>query len=164
MRLAFAIIGCAFLTTSAFAQATPEPLPANYIQVSAPMAQRLTMKILSAHPEIKKLGLHATPDGSTDNAIIGSDTPSKIGKKSSAPDMQHLASGQPFVARIDKDGIYDLLLPITDRNGKSIGDGFVVMEVPFDKAASEQDALKIGAVIREQMQHAIPSKTALYQQ
>jgi hypothetical protein len=163
MRLAFTVIASAVLATSAFAQSSPEPLPANYIRVSAPMAQRLTLQILAAHPEIKKLGLHATPDGATDNAIIGSDTPGKIGKKSSVPDMQHLAAGQPYVARIDKDGIYDLLLPITDRDGKSIGDGFVVMEVPVEKATGAEDALRIGAIIRDQMQHAIPSKSALYQ-
>lgn len=156
---AFAFV---LLPTFALAQASPAPLPANYIRVSAPMAQRLAVKMLAAHPEIKKLGLHATPDGSSDNAIIASDTPSKIGKKSSVPDMQHLASGQPFVTRIDKDSIYDLLLPISDRNGKSIGDGFVVMEVPLDRAASEQEALKIGTAIRDQMQREIPGKAALY--
>jgi len=163
MRLFITAIGSVFLAASAFAQSSPEPLPANYIRVSAPMAQRLTLKTKASHPEIKKLGLHATPVGSTDNAIIGADIPSKIGKKSSEPDMQHLASGQPFVTRIDKEGIYDLMLPITDRKGKSIGDGFVVMEVPLDKASSEQEALKIGVAIRDEMQRGIPSKAALYQ-
>jgi hypothetical protein len=163
MTRAILAIASAFLASAASAQSSPEPLPANYIRVSAPMAQRLTTRLLAAHPEIRKLGLHATPDGSADNAIIGSDTPGKIGKKSSAPDMVHLASGQPFVTRIDKDGIYDLLLPITDRKGKSIGDGFVVMEVPIDKVADAEEALKIGAAIRDEMQHLIPSKSALYQ-
>ena len=162
MKLVFTALVSALLAASASAQSSPEPLPANYIRVSAPTAQRLTVQMLAAHPEIKKLGLHATPDGGADNAIIGSDTPGKIGKKSSAPDMQHLASGQPFVTRIDKDGIYDLLLPIADRQGKSIGDGFVVMEVPIATVAGEGEALKIGEAIRDQMQREIPSKSALY--
>ena len=164
MRITPTAFAALVLATSAVAQGSPEPLPANYIRVNAPMAQRLTVATKAAHPEIKKLGLHATPDGGTDNAIIGSDIASKIGKKSSAPDMQHLASGQPFVTRIDKEGIYDLLLPITDRDGNSIGDGFVVMEVPLDKAANEAEAVRIGQVIRDEMQRQIASKAALYGQ
>lgn len=157
-----AVLIWAFLATPVFAQSSPDPLPDNYIRVSAPMAQKLTLQTIAGHPEITKLGLHATPEGSTDNAVISNSIPGKIGKKSSAGDMQHLASGQPFVTRVDKAGIYDLLLPITDRKGKSIGDGFVVMEVPLDKAANEQEALKIGMSIRDEMQHAIPGKAALY--
>uniref|UniRef100_UPI0035CB49BA hypothetical protein n=1 Tax=uncultured Sphingomonas sp. TaxID=158754 RepID=UPI0035CB49BA len=162
MKLYCVALASTLLATTAVAQSSPEPLPANYIRVTAPLAQRLTTQLLAAHPEIKKLGLHATPVGATDNAIIGSDTPGKIGKKSSAPDMVHLASGKDFVTRIDKDGIYDLLLPITDRKGKSIGDGFIVTEVPIDKVAGPEEALKIGAAIRDEMERLIPSKAALY--
>ena len=38
----------------------------------------------------------------------------------------------------------------------------IVMEVPFNKASSEAEALKIGVVIRDEVQAHIPSKAALY--
>jgi len=141
----------------------PSPLPANYIKVSAPMAQRLALAVKEKHPEIKKLGLHATPPSSTDNAIIGSETPSKIGKKSSDPDMKKVAEAKPTVERLEKDSVYDLFLPLTDAKGRDIGQGFVVMEVPFQNASGPEQALKIGEKIRNEVQKQIPSRDALYQ-
>lgn len=161
MRLALSLVISALLATPAVAQQA-SPLPANYVSVNAPFAQQLTLKTKAAHAEIKKLGLHATLPGSNDNVIIGSDAPAKIGKKSSPADMEHLQSGKPFAVRIEKDSIYDLLLPIADRSGGAVDGGFVVMEVPFDKAASEDAALRIGTVIRDEMQREIPNQAALY--
>jgi len=141
----------------------PTPLPANYIHVNAPAAARLIAEEKANHREIKKLGLHAVPPAATDNVIIASDTPSKVGKKSSPADLEKLAQHKAIAVRIEKEGIYDLLLPITDEHGGDLDGGFVVMEVPFDKAASEADALKIGAQIRDEIQAHIKSKDALYQ-
>ena len=142
---------------------SPSPLPANYIQVNAPAAQRLVVAEKNKHTEIKKLGLHATPPDAKDNVIIASDAPGKIGKKSSPADMEHLAAGKPLALRIDKEQIFDLMLPITDAKGGDLNGGFVVMEVPFDKASDEQQALKIGIAIRDELQSEIASKSALYQ-
>jgi hypothetical protein len=55
------------------------------------------------------------------------------------------------------------MLPITDAHGGDLDGGFVVMEVPFSKATNEQEALKIGLAIRDDLQREIPSKAALYQ-
>ncbi|MBB5059419.1 hypothetical protein HDF16_004145 [Granulicella aggregans] len=150
------------VTALLFAAQTPA-LPANYIHVDAPAAQRMIVAEKNKHSEIGKLGLHATPPAATDNVIIASDNPTKIGKKSSAPDMEHLATGKPFVVRIEKEKIFDLLLPITDSKGGDLNGGFVVMEVPFDKATDEEQALKIGIAIRDELQSEISSKAALYQ-
>lgn len=144
------------------AQKQPDPLPANYIRVSAPMAQRLTVETKEKHPEIVKLGLHATPPEASDNAIIGSDAPVKVGKKSSDKDMKKVMAAKASAERIDKDGIYDLFLPLSDADGRDIGQGFVVMEVPFKNADSPEKALKIGEEIRNEIQRQIPSRDALY--
>jgi hypothetical protein len=37
------------------------------------------------------------------------------------------------------------------------------MEVPFTKASSEDEAIKIGVAIRDDIQKQIPGKKALYQ-
>ncbi|RZU40129.1 hypothetical protein [Edaphobacter modestus] len=157
-------VAASLLTAPLFtaAQEHPTPLPANYIRVSAPMAQRLTVETKEKHPEIVKLGLHATPPAAGDNAIIGSDTPAKVGKKSSDKDMKKVSEAKPAAERIDKDGIYDLFLPLSDAKGRDIGQGFVVMEVPFKNANSPEKALKIGEEIRDEIQRQIPSRDALY--
>ncbi len=142
---------------------TPSPLPANYIKVNAPFAERIVVAEKAHHDEIKKLGLHAVPPEAADNVIIANADPQKIGKKSSAADMQKLATAKPVAARIDKDGVFDLLLPITDAKGRDLNGGFVVMEVPYSRAANEEEALKIGIAIRDELQKQIPSREALYQ-
>jgi hypothetical protein len=135
----------------------------NYVQVSAPLAQSIVVKVKSQHDGISKLGLHAVPPGATDNVIIACDIPAKIGKKSSAADLEKLAKATPIAARVDKDQIFDLLIPIADANGSDLGGGFVVMEVPYTKASNEAEALKIGVAVRDEVQRQIPSKNAMYQ-
>jgi hypothetical protein len=160
-KLFSTMLGCALVPAASLAQATSAP--ANYIRVDAPTAQRLIVAEKNSHPEIAKLGLHAVPPSATDNAIIACDIPSKIGKKSSPNDMENLAAGKPLSKRIEKEQIYDLMLPITDAHGGDLNGGFVVMEVPFSKAENEQQALKIGLAIRDELQSKITSKAALYQ-
>jgi hypothetical protein len=165
-RISRCVVAGFFLTVSGWAmgQGSQVALPPNYIHVDAPMAQRLTIATKLHHPEIVKLGIHATPPSSEANAIIGSDAPVKVGKKSSDKDMVKLTAGKPTAERIDKDSIYDLFLPLTDAKGRDIGQGFVVMEVPLTKANSPEDALKIGVAIRNELQRQIPDKAALYKQ
>lgn len=142
---------------------TPPQDPSTYMHVHAPFAQNLVDKVKAHHDEIIKLGLHAVPPGETDNVIIANITRSKNGKKSSAADLEKLATGKPTAVRVDKNGIFDLLIPLTDAHGGDLGGGFVVMEVPFTKASNEKEALKIGVAIRDEIQAQIPSRAALYQ-
>jgi hypothetical protein len=142
---------------------TPAQDPSTYMHVSAPLAQAVLVKVKSHHDDIVKLGLHAVPPGETDNVIIANITPSKIGKKSSPTDLSKLAKQTPIAVRVDKDQIFDLLIPITDANGGDLDGGFVVMEVPYAKASNETEALKIGVAIRDEVQRQIPSKSAMYQ-
>jgi hypothetical protein len=142
----------------------PAQDPSTYMHVNAPLAQSILVKVKAHHDDIVKLGLHAVPPGSTDNVIIANIAPEKIGKKSSGADLQKLAQNKPIAVRLDKSRTFDLLIPISDDNGGDLDGGFVVMEVPYSKAASEDDALKIGVGIRDEVQSQIPSRTALYQQ
>lgn len=134
-----------------------------YLHVDAPFAQTLVDKVMAQHSDIGKLGIHAVPPGATDNVIIACNIRSKNGKKSSAADLEKLATGKPVATRVDDEKIFDLLIPMTDAHGSSLDGGFVVMEVPFSKASNENDALKIGLVVRDELQAQIPNKAALYQ-
>jgi len=161
--------GCvAFATMSTQAQIdkttkAPAQDPATYMHVSAPLAQSILVSVKAKHDDIVKLGLHAVPPGAVDNVIIANITPSKIGKKSSAADLQKLAENKPIAVRLDKSQTFDLLIPITDVNGGDLNGGFVVMEIPYAKARDEDEALQIGVVVRDEVRAQIPSKAALYQ-
>jgi hypothetical protein len=161
--LSFAIMPVTTLAQEKPAK-TPSQDPSTYMHVHAPYAQALVMKVKAAHDDqIVKLGIHAVPPGETDNVIIANITPSKNGKKSSAGDLAKLATGKPVAVRVEKDKIFDLLIPMTDSKGRDLSGGFVVMEVPYAKANSEEEAIKIGVAIRDDVQRQIPSKEALYQ-
>jgi hypothetical protein len=153
---------CLFAGQTTLAQAHDASKTSSHIHVNAPLAQSIVVK--EHHDDIVKLGLHAVPPGSTDNVIIASDAPTKIGKKSSAEDLEKLAQNKPIAVPLDKSKTFDLLIPITDSGGGDLNGGFVVMEVPYSKAANEEEAFKIGVRIRDEPQHMIPSKAALYQQ
>lgn len=150
-------------TEAIYAAKTPPQDPSAYMHVSAPLAQSILLKVKAYHDDIVKLGLHAIPPGATDNVIIASIVPEKIGKKSSAKDLKRLALNKPIAVRLDKSRTFDLLIPITDSQGRDIDGGFVVMEVPYSKAANEGQALKIGIRIRDEVQRLISSRAALYQ-
>jgi len=159
-----------FLLASAAVYGQDKPVasapqdPSTYMHVHAPFAETLVNKVKAAHDDqIVKLGIHAVPPGEKDNVIIANITASKIGKKSSDGDMKNLATGHPVAKKLDKDKTYDLLIPLTDAKGRDLDGGFVVMEVPFSKANSEEEAIKIGVAIRDDLQKQIPSKKALYQ-
>jgi hypothetical protein len=164
---AFLLCLVSIAPAAAFGQNKPAKAPAQdpstYMKVNAPFAEELVNKVKSAHnDELVKLGIHAVPPGETDNVIIANITPSKIGKKSSDGDMKNLATGKPVAKKLDKDKTYDLLIPLTDAKGRDLGGGFVVMEVPFTKASSEEEAIKIGVAVRDDIQKQISSKKALY--
>jgi hypothetical protein len=77
-------------------QKDPPQDPSTYMHVSAPLAQSILVKVKAGHDDIVKLGLHAVPPGTTDNVIIANIAPSKIGKKSSAKDLEKLAQNKPI--------------------------------------------------------------------
>jgi hypothetical protein len=142
---------------------TPPQDPSTYMHVDAPLAQALVDKVKAHHDDIVKLGIHAVPPNEKDNVIIANITRSKNGKKSSSADLEKLAAGKPTAVRLEKDKTFDLLIPMTDAKGGDLDGGFVVMEVPFTKASNEEEALKIGVAVRDELQAQIPNKAALYQ-
>ena len=131
-----------------------------YIPVNAPAAQDLVLATKNAHPELQKIGLHAIPPGQHDYAIIGSPTPSKVGKKSSESDLAVLYSGTPSVKPNDEGKFFDLCLPISDAAGRPIG--ITVMEIPFASAKDSADALQKASAVRDEMRAKIPGHAWLF--
>lgn len=141
--------------------AAPAAAPARYLQVDAPYAQKLVLEAKAAHPELKKLGLHAVPPGETESAIIANALPAKIGKISSPRDLTVVTTGVPAVyPHAEEGGFFDLGLPMMDASGRPIG--MMVMEIPYTYAATREQALNLGTKIRDGIAAQIPDKQALF--
>jgi hypothetical protein len=130
------------------------------IHVNAPFAEQLIVKEKAMHPEIQKLGLHAVPPGQTQSAIVANNLPEKIGKLSSPNDLKLVSSGNPVAVRIESGRFFDTFLPLHDHTGHIIG--FLIMEVPFTTATTEEGAIQTGVVIRDEVQRRVPTLESLF--
>jgi hypothetical protein len=151
------LTSCLLGSTALVAQRGTAPAK---VAVSAPFAQQMIVKEKTMHPEIQKLGLHAVPPGQTQNVIIASNLPEKIGKVSAASDMQHVAADVPYAEKIADEGYWDTFVPFHDHGGKVIG--FLVMEVPFATAKTLEGAIKVGTSIRNEVERQVPTEAALF--
>ncbi len=143
------------------ASAAPPSPAARYLSVSAPFAQHLILATKAAHPELKKIGLHAVPPGERESCIIANAIPSKIGKISSAKDMEAVTSGEArSYPHPEEGGFFDLAVPVSDRQHRPVG--LLVMEIPYRFAPNSEDALALGRRIRDEIAASIPSKAALF--
>jgi hypothetical protein len=154
---------CLLGPVGTFAQqsSAPTAAPPARVHVDAPFAQHLIVKEKAIHPEIQKLGLHAVPPGQAQNVIIASNLPEKIGKVSAPSDLQIVAAGKPQAEKIDKEGYWDTFVPLHDRSGETIG--FLVMEVPFSRAKTQDRAIDIGTSIRNEVQQQVPTLETLFE-
>ncbi len=128
--------------------------------VQAPMAQQLVTSVMSAHPELRKLGLHATPPGSSDEVIVASNIPTKLRKKSSQADLEVERTRKPAAKVVTESGFYDIALPLADKEGRPIG--MTVMEMNLANASSQDDAILKAQAIESGLERQIPNAQALY--
>jgi DNA-binding beta-propeller fold protein YncE len=132
------------------------------LSINAPYAQNLIVTSKAAHPELQKLGLHVIPPGEQEYFIIANAIPSKIGKKSSAGDIEVIRAQKPAVKNVDKDRFFDLGLPVSDSEGRSIG--MCVMEIPYAFAKDPQEAVAKATVVRDELQRKIANRAQLFEQ
>ncbi|MGO9008853.1 MAG: YncE family protein [Bryobacteraceae bacterium] len=129
--------------------------------VHAPRALELDLATLSAHPDLRKMGLHAVPPGGKDSVIIANANTSRIGVKSSAGDLDAVKEGKTYCAKKDDGAFYNMKLPLLDASGRNIG--ILVMEIPYTSAADETQAVRKAEEIRHELAQQIPDYQALFQ-
>jgi hypothetical protein len=130
-------------------------------QVHAPRALDLEMSILSAHPDLRKMGLHAIPPGGKESVIIANANTSRIGVPSSAGDLDAVKDGRTYCAKKDDGAFFNMKLPLQDASGNTIG--ILVMEIPFTSAADEAAAKRTAEGIRHELARQIPDHDWLFQ-
>ena len=139
-----------------------KPAPPETAQpVHAPWALQLELATLSAHPDLRKMGLHATPPHGKDSVIIANANTDRIGIKSSEGDIDAVKEGKTYCARKDDGSFYNLKLPLKDASGNRIG--ILVMEMPFTSAADETVAIHQAEDLRAELARQIPDYNRLFQ-
>jgi hypothetical protein len=129
--------------------------------VHAPRALDLDMSMLSAHPDLRKMGLHAIPPGGKDSVIVANANTSRIGVPSSAGDLDAVKDGKTYCAKRDDGAFFNMKLPLQDASGNTIG--ILVMEIPFTSAADEAAAIRTAEGIRHELAQQIPNHDWLFQ-
>lgn len=137
------------------------PQPEAPQKVHAPWALELEFATLSAHPDLRKMGLHAIPPGGTQSVIIANANTARIGVPSSAGDLAAIKDGRTYCAKKDDGSFYNLKLPLEDANDRRIG--ILVMEIPYTSAADESAAIKKAEDLRAELARQIPGYKRLFQ-
>lgn len=139
------------------------PAPAAEIRepVNAPRALQLEIATLSAHPDLRKMGLHAIPPGGKDSVIIANANTSRIGYKSSPGDLDAVKDGKTYCVKREDGSFFNAKLPLEDASGRVIG--ILVMEMPFTSVKDEKDAVHLAEQIRGELAPQIPDYQSLFQ-
>jgi hypothetical protein len=128
--------------------------------VHAPKALELDLATMAAHPELRKMGLHAAPPGGHESVIIANANTTRIGVPSTEGDLSSTKDGQTSCAKRDDGAYYNIKEPLNDASGKRIG--ILVMEIPYTAAANEQEAIQRGEGIGREVARQIQSLDALF--
>ena len=97
-------------------------------------AQRLVDEFGGRHPDLVRIGIHATPPNTSENVIIACNETDRIGRKSDPEDLKAMKSGRPVVLKEGEN--FDVTLPLHDAAGNTIG----AIGLTFKPRAGEQDA------------------------
>ena len=121
-------------------------------------AQKLVDEFVAQHPQLVRVGLHVTPLNRSQNVIIASNVPEKVGQKSDPEDLQAMQSGKPIVLKEGED--FDVTLPLHDASGRVIG----AIGLTFKPRPGEQEAEAIqhARSLAADLEKQIPSKAKLF--
>ncbi|HEY1581119.1 MAG TPA: YncE family protein [Terracidiphilus sp.] len=142
---------------------TPEPrLPPTDTKepVNAPVAEKIVLETLSAHPLLRRMGLHVIPPGHANMILIANGNSTRLGIRTSESDFAAVKSGGIYGPRIEDGEFYNMKMPMFDAQDRRIG--ILVMEIACTDAVSEGDAARKAAVIRDEVSKKIPSLESLF--
>jgi len=131
------------------------------VKVEAPAGQQLLFATMSAHPYLRKMGIHATPPGGSDSVIVANVLASRAGVKSSDGDLEAVKDGKTFCVKRDDGAFYNLKMPMFDAAGRKFG--ILVMEIPYTSATDEADSVHQAEQLRAELARQIPSVGSLFQ-
>ncbi len=129
-------------------------------KVRAPFAEALVRQELSAHPNLRKMGLHAIAPGQQDSVIIANGNATRIGIKTTAGDFAAVGSGKTYSKKIEDGSFFNMKMPMFDAQGRRVG--LLVMEIPETAVTDEAAAIAMAESIRKEMEAKIPDLASLF--
>jgi hypothetical protein len=138
------------LTANLFAQTEGKP---NNIY-----AQKLVDDSTAKYVRLISLGIHAKAPGASDYTIVAHTSTKHIGAKSEEEDLTVMRTGKPDGPNDLGGGIWDVILPLHDASGKTIG--VAVMHVKPD---SKAEAVKLAENYRDEIAKQIPNESKLFE-
>jgi DNA-binding beta-propeller fold protein YncE len=139
----------------------PKTVENPVLPVGAPAAENLLLATMSAHPYLRKMGLHGTPSGQTDSVILANANSTRIGVKTTQGDFDAVKEGKTSCARREDGAYYNMKMPMLDAANRRIG--ILVMEIPFSAVKDEASAIRRAEELRSELSRQIPSFDALFQ-
>jgi DNA-binding beta-propeller fold protein YncE len=137
------------------------PIPEEKLLVHAPRAEQIALETLSAHPLLRKIGLHATPPGADKMVIIANGNATRIGVPTSKSDFAAVREGKIYGPKIDDGRFYNMKMFMFDARHRQIG--ILVMEIACTDAMSEDDAAKKADAIRSEIAAKISNVNVLFE-
>jgi DNA-binding beta-propeller fold protein YncE len=142
----------------------PAPKPAENsvpLPVTAPAAKNLLLGTMSAHPYLRKMGLHGVPPGQTDSVILANANSTRVGVKTTQSDFDAVKEGKTSCAKREDGAYYNMKMPMFDAANRRIG--ILVMEIPFTAVRDEAGAVQRAEELRSELSRQIPAFGALFQ-
>jgi hypothetical protein len=136
------------------------PTSEEQLSVSSPLAEQIALETLSAHPLLRKVGLHAIPPGADKMVIIANGNATRIGILTSKSDFAAVKEGKIYGPKIDDGQFYNMKMFMFDAQHRQIG--ILVMEIACTDATSVADAASKAEAIRQEMAAKIPDVNALF--
>ncbi|MGA2847601.1 MAG: YncE family protein [Terracidiphilus sp.] len=130
------------------------------VSLNAPQALRLDLETMSAHPDLRKMGIHAIPPGGKDSVIVANANTMRVGYKSSQGDLDAVKDGNTYCVKRDDGSFFNAKLPLKDASGHVIG--ILVMEIPFTSAPTQEQAIHEAEAIRAEVAAKIPDYEWLF--
>ncbi len=121
-------------------------------------AQKLVDELAAKYPGLVRIGLHVTPPHGSENIIVASNVPEKIGQRSDPEDLKAMQSRKPVVLKEGDD--FDVTLPLHDAAGRVIG----AIGLTFQPRRGEQelDAIRRARAMAGELERQIPAKAKLF--
>lgn len=121
-------------------------------------AQKLVDELAAKYPGLVRIGLHVTPPRGSENIIVASNVPQKIGQRSDPEDLKAMQSRKPVVLKEGDN--FDVTLPLHDATGRIIG----AIGLAFQPRRGEQelDAVRRARAMAGELERQIPAKAKLF--
>ncbi|MDB6170670.1 MAG: TonB-dependent siderophore receptor [Verrucomicrobia bacterium] len=124
--------------------------------------QELVDELVERNVELISIGVHAKPPGSSESRIVAHNALKSIGKISESEDDDVMLTNRPKGPIQLEGSIYDVILPLYDTAGKTIGTAHIHVKPTWGKGDPRVQAVELARKYRNELSERISSEAALF--